>query len=175
MTVRRLAIAALLTVAAIVGQTALADANPCAGDDPAIEVAPDEVTAGASVLVTGTDWGTCTDGEAAPLTDVRIGFVQDRSFAELATVSADDTFEFLTHVDVPADATPGPATLQVLHEQARVIVDLDVVDGPVLADTGADLRVALPAALVCLLAGMGLVAAARQRRRPRAHASLTER
>ncbi len=89
----------------------------CGG--PQITVTPNSAAAGSTVTVHGQAFGdNCYDtgpppaGQGVlgnPLTDVEIGFVQHDITTVLATVDANDEYEFTVEVTVPTDAEPGQA------------------------------------------------------------------
>lgn len=108
-------VAAVLLGPIIMGvPTASAD---CGG--PQITVSPNSAAAGATVTVHGQAFGdNCYDtgpppaGQGVlgnPLTGVEIGFVQHDIATVLATVDADDEYQFTVEVTIPADAEPGQA------------------------------------------------------------------
>lgn len=94
-------------------------AADCPG--PTVEFTPHDVVRGGEVTVTGEAMGdNCYDtgpppkGEGDlghPLTGIEIVITQGKSEWILATVDANDKYAFTTQVRIPADASPGEATL----------------------------------------------------------------
>ena len=132
---RRTATAAVLLAATVLSATLAIEVARATGagascSGPAVMFAPSTVAAGQQLFVTGNGWGDdCLDvnppptGQLGnPLDGIEVVLTQGDAEWVLATVDADDEYEFSTEVTVPADATIGTAQLtarQAVHGEVR--------------------------------------------------------
>lgn len=133
----------------------------CVG--PSITVQPDTVRPGQTATVTGADFadGPCNDTITDPPTPtipntpargMGIAFVHAGRSTTLTTVDADASFAFTAAITIPNDATPGPATIEVVGRNAST--SIVVADRPTtLPRTGVGTDVLTVAGLSALLLG----------------------
>lgn len=125
-------------VAVLVTSSMMAGVPPASADcsGPHITVSPSRALPGATVNIQGQAFGdSCYDtgpppaGQGAlgtPLTDVEIGFVQDGVTTVVATVDADNEYQFSVDVTVPADAEPGQAAFTAIPPEWVTITGFTV-------------------------------------------------
>jgi LPXTG-motif cell wall-anchored protein len=164
---KNLSLAALLTGIAFLALPASpASAGGGASDyaNCVVTVNPSTVEPGADVTVTGTGF--------QPSFETTIQLTNGDTVT-LGTVTTDTAGDFETVVRIPADATPGPATISALCDSEANVSNSDVTigggvtpgpGGGPLPTTGSDPEPLLVLAAVALLAGTAFVVVAKRRR-----------
>jgi len=173
---KTLALAALLTSLALVAlPTSPASAGGGASDyaNCVLTVNPDTFEAGDAVTVNGTGF--------QPNFETTIELTNGETYP-LGTATTDASGEFETVVTIPAEASPGAATITAVCDAEANVSSSDVTvssgavtpppggtdgtGGGALPTTGSDTEPLLVVAAVALLAGTAFVLVAKRRRTP---------
>lgn len=101
----------------------------CASPEPVLQARPARAAAGDEFQIRGryfiAGFSTCDDTGSAspaaaqtiPASDVRVEFLQDGRSWDLGRLASDENSRLIAKLQVPADATPGRATVRATYGQ----------------------------------------------------------